>query len=59
MDQIREHSKNENMSLWKSAEILFKEKDTKVAKNISSFFKIISKLKSVILMKILINFLAT
>ena len=45
MDQIREHSKNENMSLWKSAEILFKEKDTKVAKNISSFFKIISKLQ--------------
>ena len=45
MDQIRENSKNENMSLWKSAEILFKEKDTKVAKNISSFFKIISKLQ--------------
>ena len=45
MDQIREHSKNENMSLWKSAEILFREKDTKVAKNISSFFKIISKLQ--------------
>ena len=45
MDQIREHSKNENMSLWKSAEILFREKDTKVAKNISSFFKIIIKLQ--------------
>ena len=45
MDQVREYSKKENMSLWKSAEILFKDKDTKVAKNISSFFTIINKLQ--------------
>ena len=45
MDQIREYSKKENLSLWKSAEILFEGKDTKVARNISSFFAIINTLK--------------
>ena len=45
MDQIREYSKKENKSLWKSAETLFKDKDTKVAKNIFSFFTIINKLQ--------------
>ena len=42
MDQIREKSKDENLSLWEAAEQLAQNKDTKVAKNIKAFFEIIS-----------------
>ena len=45
MDQIREKSKDENLSLWESAEQLAQDKDTKVAKNIKAFFEIISQLQ--------------
>ena len=57
MDQIREKSKDENLSLWESAEQLAQDKDTKVAKNIKAFFEIISQLQELDFNKDLDKFL--
>ena len=45
MDQIREHAKKGNLSLWQASEQIIANKETKSAQNISNFFDVIEKLE--------------
>ena len=45
MDQIREHAKKDNLSLWQASEQIIANKETKAAQNISNFFDVIKKLE--------------
>ena len=45
MDQIREHAKKDNISLWQASEQIIANKETKAAQNISNFFDVIKKLE--------------
>ena len=45
MDQIREHAKKGNLSLWQASEQIIANKETKAAQNISNFFDVIEKLE--------------
>ena len=45
MDQIREHAKKDNLSLWQASEQIIANKETKAAQNISNFFEVIKKLE--------------
>ena len=45
MDQIREHAKKDNLSLWQASEQIIANKETKSAQNISNFFDVIEKLE--------------
>ena len=45
MDQIREHAKKDNISLWQASEQIIANKETKAAQNISNFFEVIKKLE--------------
>ena len=45
MDQIREHAKKDNLSLWQASEQIIANKETKSVQNISNFFDVIEKLE--------------